>query len=126
MTSGSLGSLEKKVMDIVWECGRCSGRQIEEKLRKKRKIAYTTVATILQRLYAKGLVERSEKGIAYIYSPKLSKESYARSVVKSFFKRFVGSFGDAALVSFAGSIEKLPAEKRKYFLKLLSENETKP
>jgi len=118
MKAISLGELEKQIMDIVWEGGFCSVRDVIEKLGRK-KLAYTTVATVLQRLYEKGLVNRKEERIGHMYSPKVSKEKYSQNVASSFIKNFINSFGDAAIASFADGIDKLPEAKRKYFLKLL-------
>jgi len=122
MKTTSLGELEKQIMDIVWECRSCSARDVLIKLEKDRKLAYTTVATILQRLHDKGFLTRKEDKSGYVYSPKLSKESYSRNIAQSFLKRFINSFGDIAIASFAESIDKLPAKKREYFLKLLEEH----
>jgi len=123
MKATSLGELEKQIMDLVWECNECSARDVLTKLKKNRKLAYTTVATILQRLFEKGLLKRTEDKSGYIYSPKLSKESFSRNIAQSFLKKFINSFGDTAIASFADSIEKLPSKKRQYFLKLLEEHD---
>lgn len=119
MKNTSLGRLEQQVMDIVWNYQECSVREVLSEISKNRKLAYTTIATILQRLNDKGMVERKVEGLSYIYSPALSKKSYSKKIAKSFIKKFVHSFGDIAIASFAQSIESLPKEKRKYFLKLL-------
>ncbi len=121
MTAVSLGELEKEVMDILWEHKNCSAREVLIKLQKDRTLAYTTVATVLQRLYDKGLVKRTEDKSGHIYSPKLSKESYSKNIARSFLKNFMDSFGDTAIASFADSIDKLPEKKRKYFLEILNE-----
>ncbi|OGE17965.1 hypothetical protein A2769_02010 [Candidatus Daviesbacteria bacterium RIFCSPHIGHO2_01_FULL_37_27] len=123
MTAVSLGELEKEVMDILWEHKNCSARDVLIKLQKDRKLAYTTVATVLQRLYDKGLVKRTEDKSGHIYSPKLSKESYSKNIAQSFLKKFIDSFGDTAIASFADSIDKLPAKKKDYFLKLLDDHD---
>ncbi|MCL6096620.1 MAG: BlaI/MecI/CopY family transcriptional regulator [Patescibacteria group bacterium] len=123
MLQKSLSNLEQKVMDIVWECKSCSVRDVLIHLPKNKEYAYTTVATILTRLHEKGLVTKEKNKYGYIYSPKLSKELYTRNIAKSFLKRFINSFGNAGVASFAESIDQLPKEKRKYFLKLLEENE---
>ena len=123
MKTISLGELEKQIMDIVWECNECSGRDVLTKLKKNRKLAYTTVATILQRLYEKGLLIRKEKRIGYVYSPKLSKERYGKSIAKSFLNKFIDSFGDTAIASFAEGIDGLPKKKRKQFLKLIEKHD---
>lgn len=113
-------------MNIVWECGDCSVRDVLGNLKRKKQLAYTTVATVLQRLYEKGLVARTDKDFIIRYSPKLSKEDYSKKMAKSFIAKFFSSFGDAAIASFAESIETLPKEKKDYFLKLLEKhNENK-
>ncbi len=120
MNTTSLGELEKQIMDIVWERKSCSARDILIKLSNNKKLAYTTIATVLQRLYEKGLVNRKEERSGYMYSPKLSKEKYSQNIARSFIKNFINSFGDTAIASFADGIDKLPENKRNYFLKLLS------
>lgn len=116
MATKNISPLEQKVMDLIWERKACTVREAHQKLSK---LAYTTVATILQRLYIKGLVERNKQNKAYVYSPKLSKEFYSKRLAKNFLDRFFSSFGNTAIASFAESVDQLPKEKRDYFLKLL-------
>lgn len=118
--------LEQEVMNIVWELKECSIRAIVEKLNQEKKLAYTTVATLLQRLFEKGLVNRISQGAVLSYTPKVSKEMYCKKLAKSFIQTFMSSFGEVAIVSFAESIEKLPKDKKDYLLRLLEEqNENK-
>lgn len=119
MKTKQLSGLEQEVMNIVWDLRDCSVREVLKRLERPRKLAYTTVATILQRLYDKGLVARKGVGQVYSYSPKVSKESYSKKMVKNFLNRFFGSFGDVAIASFVESVDQLPKEKREYLLKLL-------
>ncbi len=119
MNTRQLSELEQEVMNIVWELDECSVRDILERVNKNKQLAYTTIATILQRLYQKDLVIRKGEGIAYIYSPKLSKERYSKNLAQSFISKFFNSFGDVGLASFAQSIDKLPKKKREYLLDLL-------
>ena len=123
MKSRSLGNLEQEVMDVIWKYKKCSVRDVLNHLRKNKRYAYTTIATILKRLHEKGLVTKKIEDEGHIYSPKVTKELYIKNVAQSFLKRFINSFGDTAIASFAESIDKLPEDKRKYFLKLLEENE---
>jgi predicted transcriptional regulator len=115
-----LGKLEQQIMDIVWEEKNCSARDVIIRLEYKKRLAYTTIATVLQRLHEKGLVVRRIAKNGYIYSPKLSKEKYSKTIASSFIKNFTNSFGDSAIASFAEGIDKLPEAKRKYFLRLLN------
>ena len=123
MKQTSLGELEQQIMDIVWEQKNCSARDVLTKIERDKKLAYTTVATILQRLHDKGLLTRKESRAGHIYSPKVSRENYTKKVAKSFLKNFISSFGDTAIASFADSIDKLPEKKRKYFLEILDEHD---
>lgn len=120
MKTKMLGELEMKIMDIIWEKSQCSTSDIVNELKKDRKIAYTTVSTVLKRLCEKGLVIRSED-TNHFYLPKLSKSAYTNSVTKSFFKNIFNSFGDVALTSFAKNIDELPQEKKQRLLELLKE-----
>lgn len=121
MKSTSLGELEQQIMDIVWECKNCSARDVLNKLERDKKLAYTTVATVMQRLFDKELLARKDSSSGHIYYPKVSKKKYTKNVAQSFLRKFIDSFGDTAIASFADSIDKLPEQKKKYFLEILEE-----
>ncbi len=116
-----MSELEREVMNVVWEQEQCSVRDVMNRLGQSKQLAYTTVATIFQRLYNKGLVTRKGEGVAYLYSPKLTKEIYSKTLAKSFVNRFFNAFGDMAIASFAESIDSLPKKKKEYLLELLEE-----
>ncbi len=121
MNTRQLSELEQKVMNIVWDFQNCSVRDVLEKINQTKQLAYTTIATILQRLHEKGLVTRKGDGVVFLYSPKLSKETYSKNLAQSFISKFFNSFGDVGLASFAQSIDKLPKKKKEYLLELLEE-----
>ncbi|MGI8419528.1 MAG: BlaI/MecI/CopY family transcriptional regulator [Candidatus Levyibacteriota bacterium] len=123
MKTATLGELEQQIMDIFWEANTSTAREILTKLEKTRKIAYTTVTTILQRLCEKELLKRVEGKSGYIYSPKVSKESYSKNIAQTFLKKFINSFGDTAIASFAESIDSLPVKRKEYFIKLLEDHD---
>ena len=111
--------LEQEVMNIVWKLNNCQVKNVMEKLSKNKPLAYTTVATLLQRLCEKGMVRRKSEGLAFVYSPKYTQEEYGKTIAKSFLRNFFKSFGKSAMISFAESVESLPKKKREDFLKLL-------
>ena len=71
-----LGPLEMQVMNVAWSVGRCSVRDVVEKLNSR--LAYTTVMTTLDRLFKKGLLEREKSERAFLYSPALSSQDWER------------------------------------------------
>lgn len=123
--SNSLSGLEENVMDIVWNLKKCPIREIKKRLDVTKKLAYTTVATIVQRLEKKGAICRLKQDCEICYCPKITKEEYSKGITRSFFKKLNDSFGNIALVSFAESLGTLPKEKKDYFIKLLEEHENK-
>lgn len=123
MKTNTLGELEQQIMDIVWRKQKSSIRDIVNELKQNREIAYTTVATVLQRLFDKGIVDRKEEKAGHMYFSTTSKESYIKGLAQNFMNKLMTSFGDVAIASFAESIEELPKEKRTQLLKLLDEYE---
>lgn len=121
----SLGILEQEVMDIVWSCEICSVQDVSNKLKKNHKLAYTTVATVLQRLYEKNLLVRKLNGKGYKYSPKISKKTFSKKLADSFLRNFIRSFGDLAITSFMESLDNLPSKKRIELLTVLKNHKKK-
>jgi predicted transcriptional regulator len=71
----TVGPLEKKVMDIFWKSRKpLTVSDILQKTRTSKKVAYTTIMTIMNNLFKKGLLERKKEGKAYIYSAAYSKD----------------------------------------------------
>jgi predicted transcriptional regulator len=130
---GFLGPLGAEILETVWsfEGGPMTVRKVYEELRKKTRIAYTTVMSTMDRLYDKGLldrrIERGKGGVFFVYWPKLEKkhfeESAVRTVVSSLLRNFGSTVTNALVeeVSASGGdlqelqkqIEKVAAEKKK-------------
>jgi predicted transcriptional regulator len=92
-TRGVLTPPELEVMRIVWAKGEATVRDVYEALLERRRIAYTTVMTVLRVLETKGYVKRQPAGRAFVYRPTKPEAV----VVKSMVREFVGRvFGGAA------------------------------
>ena len=76
LQSFALGPLELSVMKVVWQIGSCSVRDVVQLL--DRNLAYTTVMTTMDRLFKKGLLDRSKCDRAFLYSARVSKDSWER------------------------------------------------
>lgn len=76
-----LGPLEQDVMDVVWQLGDATVRDVHDELATQRKIAYTTVMTTMTRLATKGLLRRDTEALAHRYRPAVSQDSYLRSAL---------------------------------------------
>ncbi|MFD8594803.1 BlaI/MecI/CopY family transcriptional regulator [Kitasatospora sp. NPDC059646] len=77
-----LGELENDIMTRVWQWNRpVTVREVLQDLRSEREIAYTTVMTVLDKLYRKGWVRRERAGRAYRYEPVSSREAYTAALM---------------------------------------------
>ena len=71
-----MGELESAVMRQLWDAGRpLSPAEVRDALGGE--LAYTTVMTILGRLWEKGLTQRERRGRAYVYWPPVSEAELA-------------------------------------------------
>ncbi len=78
MAKLATGELEARVMEILWSRGGwLTPGDVHEQLSEQRNLAYTTVMTILVRLWRKGRLDRQRDGRAYAYYPLQTREEYA-------------------------------------------------
>lgn len=95
-----LGDLEADVMRTVWRLETANVKEIHREVNLERKAAITTVATVLDRLHEKGLVEREliKTGtIHYVYKPALTQGEFETTVVRNVFKGLFETFGESAI-----------------------------
>ncbi|MGH2399590.1 MAG: BlaI/MecI/CopY family transcriptional regulator, partial [bacterium] len=100
-----LGPLEAEIMDVVWDSGEVTVRDVHRTLEEAHSLAYTTVMTTLGRLADKGLVRRIEDQPAHRYSALVSRDEYARSTVKSVVDWLVSHFPEPAVAYFVDRVE---------------------
>ncbi|MBI2914949.1 MAG: BlaI/MecI/CopY family transcriptional regulator [Firmicutes bacterium] len=98
-----LGGLEADVMEMVWESKEATVRDIYEKLRLRRKIAYTTVMTTMSHLSRKGLLRQERSGTAYSYRPALTREDFGRRVAGEVLSGLFSGFMEPVLSNVSGS-----------------------
>ncbi|MDA1312010.1 MAG: BlaI/MecI/CopY family transcriptional regulator [Acidobacteria bacterium] len=67
--------LELQALKALWTLGSGTVADVRDALEPERELAYTTVLTLLDRLEAKGAVQRRKKGRGYVYRPELSREA---------------------------------------------------
>ncbi len=73
-----LSKAELDVMEVLWRKGNATVKEVQTDLGKDRKLAYTTVATLLNRLRGKGYVGAVEKNFAYEFRPLAQRDQVLR------------------------------------------------
>ena len=106
-------------MEEMWQRGTAPVREVLEALnRGKKQRAYTTVMTIMRRLYAKGLLTRERSGKTDIYTVSLSRDQYREARAQAEVKALVDEFGDLALAHFSEQVDRLDAKRLRALRKL--------
>ncbi len=99
-----LSPLENDVIKVIWPNKKLKVRQIYDQLKGKRKVALTSVAVILDRLYEKGLVDRNAEtargGTRYIYFPTKDKNDFEKSIIEESVNSLITKFGETAVSYF--------------------------
>jgi len=83
---------ELEIMKIVWERESATVRDVYEALLERRKIAYTTVMTMMKILEQKKYLKKTQTERAYLYRPAQPKGRVVGDMVREFVDRvFNGS-----------------------------------
>jgi predicted transcriptional regulator len=106
----SLGELQADILGALQKLGKASARQIMQDIRTKRHVAYTTVSTVLDRLYRKGLVRRSKVigrgGVKYVYS-SATPIDMRTNLVQRALNQLVSAFGPSIVPTIYDSLEQI-------------------
>jgi len=91
-----LGDLQLRIMNVLWDRGEATVSQVIEALPNGGSFAYTTLATMLRKMEARGLVDHRLEGRSFIYHARVGAEEIRRSMANHLVDRlFEGSLTDA-------------------------------
>ncbi len=91
-TPPRLGKVQLQIMQVLWEHGRATARQITDALSRSKPIAHSTVQTLLRKLEAKGAVAHEVEERTFIFRPLYEQSEVAESATRDLLTRvFSGS-----------------------------------
>jgi len=96
--SATLTEQELEIMKIVWQRERVTVRDVYEDLLERRKIAYTTVMTMMKILAQKKYLRKSQEDRAYVYQPTKPKNQVIKGMVREFVNRVFNGSAEPLLV----------------------------
>ncbi len=89
-----LGETEMEVLHHVWELQEATVNQVRDRILEDRKVAYTTIMTVMKNLADKDYLKYHKEGVTYVYSPAVEPESVRFSLLKDLVQKvFKGSPG---------------------------------
>jgi BlaI family penicillinase repressor len=96
--SPTLTEQELEIMKIVWGREEATVRDVYEALLARRKIAYTTVMTMMKILEQKKYLRKTQEDRAYVYRPAKPKNQVIKSMVQEFVNRVFNGSAEPLLV----------------------------
>ena len=115
--------LELEILKVIWERGEATVREVFQDLLKLRKIAYTTVLTMMGVLERKGHLSKRAGERAYVYVPTAPQAEVVQNMVDEFVGRVFNGSAQPLLVHLVGDkridprelaeVEKLVKARRK-------------
>jgi BlaI family penicillinase repressor len=89
---------ELEIMKIVWELEKATVRDVYEALLRKRKVAYTTVMTMMKILEQKKYLRKDQSDRAYVYRAAQPKSKVIGALVRDFVNRVFNGSAEPLLV----------------------------
>jgi len=77
-----LGDLELQILNVLWERGPSTVREVLESLPTQPRPAYTTVLTMMRLMHEKGYLDRRERGRAHVYQARLREQRVKRGLLR--------------------------------------------
>ena len=112
-----LGNLEAVVMERLWAWNRpVAVREVLDDLQGERRIAYTTVMTVMDNLFRKGVLSRERDGRAYRYQPVRTREQHTAELMEQVLAQ--GGDSTAALLHF---VERMPKDEVRQLREVLDQ-----
>ena len=109
--------LELLCLRALWALGEASVKDVRQAVLPRRNLAYTTVMTLLDRLARKGFLSRRKVGRAFLYAPRVARDTLRRIALGEFVDSYfdgstdrlrefmAGQSGDGAPVASASDAE---------------------
>ncbi len=103
----SLGPLEKEILQIVWELGSATVKDVHERILADpdRELAYTSVTTVLRRLTQKGWLSCDQQERAFTWKPLVSSKEAKVIQAHEQLNRFLAVGNPDIVAAFADSLD---------------------
>ena len=81
---------ELEILQVLWEKGTASVRDVHEELARTKEVGYTTTLKLMQIMYEKGLVKRDATFKTHIYEPLVSRDKTQKHLLNKMIDTLFG------------------------------------
>jgi len=107
-----LGDLQAAVMEIFWRRESATVREVADELNKKRSLAYTTVLTLVSRLWSRGLLKREPEGRGFRYWAAKSRDDFLAELSDELIDRLFADFGAIGVARVGERLSELSTQEK--------------
>src|SRR6267154_713807 len=104
----TLTNAEHRIMEVIWARGSATVAEVVEALNGKD--AYTTILTLMRILKAKGYLSTRKEGRAFMFVPRVDRDTAARKAVHQLLSKFFSGSPSELVLSFLREEELTPEE----------------
>ena len=72
---------ELEILQILWNKGRATVREVHEELSQYKESGYTTTLKLMQIMFEKGIVVRDDSSKTHIYQPNITRDNTQKQMV---------------------------------------------
>jgi len=124
MASTHLGRVQLLIMQVLWERGRATAREITDAINASEPIAHSTVQTLLRGLEEKQAVSHEAQDRTFVFFPLVQEHEFKQSATRDLVERvFGGSAG--SLVAHLLKSENVSREEIEEIRKLINRRSKK-
>jgi len=109
-------------MKVVWESESATVRDVYEALLENRKIAYTTVMTMMKILETKGYLRKTQQDRAFLYRPTRPKSQVVGGMLREFIDRVFNGAAEPLVVQLVKE-KRLKGKDLQKIIRLIEESE---
>lgn len=75
---------ELEILQILWQLGKATVRQVNDELSKIKDVGYTTTLKLLQIMHEKHIVSRTDEGRYHLYKAAIGEEQTQQLLLEKF------------------------------------------
>ena len=118
--SPRIGDVEMEILQIVWSRGEATVQEVLDEILRKRRVAYTSVMTMMRNLSDKGLLKHRSQGRSYVYSAAVNPRTIKRRLLHDTVNKVFGG-SPVDLIQNLVETEKLSDEEVRELKRIIRE-----
>ncbi|MCM3755860.1 BlaI/MecI/CopY family transcriptional regulator [Sporosarcina aquimarina] len=99
------GPLEAKILDVLWNDGERTIKEVQQALEKEKVTNFNTVMTVMNRLTEKGVLQKRTEGRSSLYKPVTSRTEFLNTQSREMTNELMEEFGSVVVSHMLDALE---------------------